>query len=572
MPLRRHASLTLLGLLLLPVSGLGQVNDIDVRTTPNALTQLGDNRRNPGTAAVFAGGDVSGDGLSDILIGAPTATDGIGNNSGMLYCWFGRPYIGLPADTLLEEFLDLTVPNSIFTHPVEAVTGLANLQGFQIWPENQGEQFGSAVAVGDFNGDSVMDFAVSAPAGTALSPRGRVYLFYGCDDRTGTVSTDAEIAAGRATEFEGRTDNVSFGTTLLMKDLNSDGLDDLIIASPGEGIGGVIDVIWGQPGDCDNPALPARLEIDDPTLVASMVTAAVATERLGTALDAAPIALSGPVYLFAGAPLYPNPATASGRVRSYQITETGTDRTAGVVSGPEWRGAFAQTGLGYDIKVRDLYGDPRPEIIVGAPYSPNIGGTLFETGRVYMNTIPDPPLMVNMLPPGPGLDAESGFLVGVAAGDHLGASLLVEEFDISAGPELIIGAPGAAPPGGPSNSGVIYVFTNSLMPLNPAGAIVSPSIGVPFVRISKFPQDYRAGTRLASMPDFDGLVAIRPDIIVGSAGTHLYPAVCVNPDNIQEAQCVDDRQGSRGFLFRSGILGFLDINPTEARGSWQDME
>lgn len=173
----------------------------------------------------LGGGDVNGDGISDLLIGAPFDIVG-GPQSGRVYVLFGgrnmdaRPDLELAADS-------------------------------------DNANFGSAVnLIGDWNGDGAEDFVVSAythPAGG--NRRGRAYVYFGgplLDDRADLV-------------LDGKVDQGQFGVARTpAADLNGDGWTDLVLASEqGHGFeryAGAVFVYFGGPQADAAPDLVLRGE------------------------------------------------------------------------------------------------------------------------------------------------------------------------------------------------------------------------------------------------------------------------------------------------------------------------
>ena len=96
--------------------------------------------------------------------------------------------------------------------------------------KNTGENFGSSMAVGDFNGDGLEDLAVGAIgwtkflSGNFKPSLGRVYIFH--QNKNG----DFEAAAS----IEGKTEFGEFGKSIVANDLNLDGFSDLVIGAPME--------------------------------------------------------------------------------------------------------------------------------------------------------------------------------------------------------------------------------------------------------------------------------------------------------------------------------------------------
>ena len=125
-----------------------------------------------------------------------------------------------------------------------------------------GEQFGHAIATGDFNGDGLMDYAVSAPTWTDQTVGkmkvdiGRVYIFIAqaeeteagdsddesfsfsnFDDMTDDDEEDLKTGANQykpSMYLEGVGKNGQFGFSLASVDLNEDGVDDLVVSAPFE--------------------------------------------------------------------------------------------------------------------------------------------------------------------------------------------------------------------------------------------------------------------------------------------------------------------------------------------------
>ena len=105
---------------------------------------------NPGNlrARAIAAGDVNGDGISDVVVGAPEATFTVApgggpaqlrTGAGIVYVVFGTPTLSGAIDT-------------------EA--GQAN---FTILGSKSGDELGFSVAVGDVNGDGIDDITIGAP-------------------------------------------------------------------------------------------------------------------------------------------------------------------------------------------------------------------------------------------------------------------------------------------------------------------------------------------------------------------------------------------------------------------------
>ncbi len=155
-------------------------------------------------ASVLALGDVDGDGVSDVGVGAPQ-----------------DPLIGTGG-----------------TGYVRVYSGATGLLLGQLQGQNPGDRFGwDLVRLGDCDGDGVSDFAVGAPQTTVLQgpALGYVQVFSGAD-----LSLIATIS--------GQPQDRDFGFGLAAPgDLNADGLPEIAIGAPGGNLGqGVLRVISGK--------------------------------------------------------------------------------------------------------------------------------------------------------------------------------------------------------------------------------------------------------------------------------------------------------------------------------------
>lgn len=130
------------------------------------------------------------------------------------------------------------------------------------YPAQASDQFGSAVAIGDFNGDGADDLATGVPfdRGPIEDPRqsaGAVFIRWGV--------SGSGLAPGAATTILnqyafGGPDTAQagdhFGWTLAAGDFNFDGRDDLAVGTihddePGGGTKGSVQIFYGQTGGID---------------------------------------------------------------------------------------------------------------------------------------------------------------------------------------------------------------------------------------------------------------------------------------------------------------------------------
>ena len=171
--------------------------------------------------SVSAAGDVNGDGLADLLVGAPS-----NNGAGRSYVVFGK------ANT-----------SAIALSAIAAGSG-----GFAITGEASYYNSGWSVsAAGDVNGDGLADLLVGADDNNFLSGdnAGRSYVVFG-KANTNTVSLSA-VALGTGGFVIGEAANIQSGWSVsLAGDVNGDGLGDLLVGAPNSNDAGRSYVVFGK--------------------------------------------------------------------------------------------------------------------------------------------------------------------------------------------------------------------------------------------------------------------------------------------------------------------------------------
>ena len=181
--------------------------------------------------AVSGAGDINGDDIDDLIIGAPEAG------------YFGYVGKNLGNDSRGESYV--VFGSSRFDDSLE-LSELDGSNGFVLKGIDDRYLTGSSVSgAGDINGDGFDDLIIGAPgAGTSIfyyrygrnADRGESYVIFGNSNGFDANINLAELDGTNGFVLKGIDDNDDSGSSVSgAGDINGDGLDDLIIGAPGAG-------------------------------------------------------------------------------------------------------------------------------------------------------------------------------------------------------------------------------------------------------------------------------------------------------------------------------------------------
>ena len=373
----------------------------------------------------LAASDIDGDGIQDLIAGAPGARNG----DGAVFVLFGSRSLrsGTAVDTgaagavvygggLGERFgsavaaakkgrgsnMSILVGapsygsaqgrnNSGAAYLIDA-GALRSADGSQVTVDGavselsihgaEGSELGSAVALGDLNGDGLVDVIVGAPRFSAAGRRnlreaGAVFGIFGSGSSSETRMID--IASGEASfSIFGDAKAAHFGTSLGTGDISSDGVADLVIGAPGESAAGRIGagaayVVRG------GAELSGSIDLSDSSRAALTFLGDQAGDHFGAAVSFGKFKAAPGVDLMVGAPgAYSKKGSVSvffggADLFSRSVRDLSADQEDVRVVG-----ALDGGSLGWTVAAA-LMGER--SIITGAPFA-QAGDT--PTGRVYV--------------------------------------------------------------------------------------------------------------------------------------------------------------------------------------------
>lgn len=369
----------------------------------------------------------------------------------------------------------------------DELSGNGNAQEFTSFPRAH------AVATGDFNNDDITDIAIGAPeadftptGGATRAGAGAAYIIFG--DATFPNPTIIDATTDPEIKVFGASADDNLGFALAVRDVNGDGIDDLIVGAPGVNFpstgdgartdnGGVF-IIFGAAS-----STPRTIDLNTANAANVAIFGERSNDRFGSALTAGDVGgANTTAELLVGAPGSTGPLVSSGRTNggaaflffggtplanpaaTTKIIDLGST-TAGAQTADVKIYGKIDSRFGSAVAIGDLNAGGAADLAIGAPLDdrPASPSAIDEAGAVYLifggsNLNPAAGSATKIFDI--AITQQQTSIYGIDADDHFGASVAVGDVTGDGTVDLVVGAPDADGPGNArAETGEAYLLT-----------------------------------------------------------------------------------------------------------------